>query len=38
VLYLLGGLVMAWNVYKTIKGDLREEAGEAAGALTVAAE
>jgi cytochrome c oxidase cbb3-type subunit 1 len=27
VLYLLGGLIMAWNVYKTIKGDLREEAG-----------
>jgi cytochrome c oxidase cbb3-type subunit 1 len=27
VFYLLGGLVMAWNVYKTIRGDLREEAG-----------
>jgi len=24
--YLAGSLVMAWNVYKTIKGDLREEA------------
>ncbi|MFV0624868.1 cytochrome-c oxidase, cbb3-type subunit I [Sphingomonas sp. ac-8] len=24
--YLTGSLVMAWNVYKTIKGDLREEA------------
>jgi len=26
VLYLTGGLVMAWNVYKTIRGDLRVEA------------
>ena len=26
VLYLTGALVMAWNVYKTIKGDLRQEA------------
>ncbi len=24
-LYLTGGLVMAWNVYKTIKGDVRDE-------------
>jgi hypothetical protein len=26
VLYLLGGLMMAWNIYKTIKGDVRREA------------
>ncbi len=26
VLYLTGGLVMAWNVYQTIRGDLRKEA------------
>mgnify|MGYP005843423021 CR=1 FL=1 len=32
VLYLTGGLLMAWNVYKTIRGDLREEAGEGARA------
>jgi cytochrome c oxidase cbb3-type subunit 1 len=25
VLYLLGGLVMAWNVYQTIRGKVREE-------------
>ena len=25
VLYVLGGLVMAWNVYKTARGDLRDE-------------
>lgn len=25
VLYLLGGLIMAWNVYKTIRGDIRDE-------------
>jgi cytochrome c oxidase cbb3-type subunit 1 len=25
VLYLLGGLVMAYNVYRTIKGDVRKE-------------
>nr|WP_217632197.1 cytochrome-c oxidase, cbb3-type subunit I [Rubrimonas cliftonensis] len=30
VLYLLGGILMAWNVYKTIKGDLRVEAAEGA--------
>ncbi|PKQ05760.1 MAG: cytochrome oxidase, partial [Alphaproteobacteria bacterium HGW-Alphaproteobacteria-10] len=38
VLYLLGGLLMAWNVYKTIKGDLREEAGEGAAVRIAAAE
>jgi len=27
VMYLLGGLIMAWNVYKTIRGDVRQEAG-----------
>ncbi len=26
VLYLAGGLVMAWNVYQTIRGNLRKEA------------
>ncbi|MEN5275932.1 cytochrome-c oxidase, cbb3-type subunit I [Brucella sp. TWI432] len=26
VLYLCGGLVMAWNVYQTIRGNLRKEA------------
>jgi cytochrome c oxidase cbb3-type subunit 1 len=26
-LYLVGGLLMAFNVYKTIKGDLRQESG-----------
>ena len=25
VLYLVGALLMAWNVYKTIKGDVREK-------------
>ena len=25
LLYLVGGLVMAWNVYKTIRGDIRSE-------------
>ncbi|WP_333834442.1 cytochrome-c oxidase, cbb3-type subunit I [Rubrimonas sp.] len=39
VLYLLGGLVMAYNIYKTIKGDLREEAGQPSrGPAPVAAE
>jgi cytochrome c oxidase cbb3-type subunit 1 len=27
VLYLAGALVMAWNVWKTIRGEVREEAG-----------
>jgi cytochrome c oxidase cbb3-type subunit 1 len=27
LLYLIGGVIMAFNIYKTIKGDLREEAG-----------
>jgi Cbb3-type cytochrome oxidase, subunit 1 len=27
VLYLLGGIVMAWNIYMTIKGRVRREAG-----------
>ena len=26
VLYLAGGFVMAWNVYQTIRGNLRNEA------------
>jgi cytochrome c oxidase cbb3-type subunit 1 len=26
LLYLIGGLVMVYNVYKTIRGDIREEA------------
>jgi cytochrome c oxidase cbb3-type subunit 1 len=26
VLYLAGGLVMAWNVFMTIRGRLRDEA------------
>ncbi len=26
LLYLTGGLVMAWNVYQTIRGNLRDEA------------
>jgi cytochrome c oxidase cbb3-type subunit 1 len=26
VLYLAGALLMAWNVYKTIKGDVKETA------------
>ncbi len=30
ILYLLGGIIMAWNIYKTIKGDLRVEAAEGA--------
>jgi cytochrome c oxidase cbb3-type subunit 1 len=25
LLYLLGGLVMAYNVYRTIRGDIRAE-------------
>ena len=37
-LTFLGGLLMAFNVYKTIRGDLREEAGQAAPARAVAAE
>jgi cytochrome c oxidase cbb3-type subunit 1 len=24
VLYLVGALLMAWNVYKTIKGDVKD--------------
>ncbi len=32
VLYLAGGLLMAWNVFRTIRGDLREEASEGAAA------
>jgi cytochrome c oxidase cbb3-type subunit 1 len=27
LMYLIGGVIMAFNIYKTIKGDLREEAG-----------
>jgi cytochrome c oxidase cbb3-type subunit 1 len=39
VLYLLGGLLMAYNVYRTIRGDLREEVVEGAPARgAVAAE
>jgi cytochrome c oxidase cbb3-type subunit 1 len=38
-LYLAGGLLMAWNVFRTIRGDLRQEAGEATpAAQPVAAE
>ncbi|MFN3615245.1 MAG: cbb3-type cytochrome c oxidase subunit I, partial [Rubrimonas sp.] len=37
LLYLTGGLLMAWNVYKTIRGDLRQEASEGAPAAVVAA-
>ncbi len=37
LLYLVGGLLMAWNVYKTIKGDLRQEAGNYADQSTRAA-
>eukprot|EP00998_Keelungia_sp_KM082_P005725 NODE_2025_length_1156_cov_1.354713_g2008_i0.p1 GENE.NODE_2025_length_1156_cov_1.354713_g2008_i0~~NODE_2025_length_1156_cov_1.354713_g2008_i0.p1 ORF type:complete len:220 (-),score=18.18 NODE_2025_length_1156_cov_1.354713_g2008_i0:496-1116(-) len=37
LLFLLGSLIMVWNVYKTIKGDLRREAPIGTPA-TVAAE
>jgi cytochrome c oxidase cbb3-type subunit 1 len=32
LLYLAGGLLMAWNVFRTIRGDLRQEASEGAPA------
>jgi cytochrome c oxidase cbb3-type subunit 1 len=38
VLFLIGGIVMAYNFWRTIRGDVRQEVRETSLAAPVAAE